>query len=402
MQGKVDSRAMREVNRSIVLDMIRRGGRISRTDLARRSALTKPTVSAIVEDLIADGVVHEVGFGQSVPTGGRRARLLEFNESSASYLGIRFGVHTTTVAISDARGVIRATRDVPTTIGKPQASVEAAVSLVDEALDDAEVPRKRLQAAGVAVGGLVDCHTGVCVMSPNLGWNNYPLREELQSRLHLPVMVNNVKDAAALAEGRLGAAKGLRTYLWVYAGTGIGAGIVIDGQVFYGNKGFSGEIGHCRVGKDGPILETVASGAAVVAAAQKALAAKRPSSLTEIEGDLAAGDVLRAARAGDELAASVVGDAGRHLGVGISYLLNIINPELVVLGGPMVEAGDSLLKPLRESVAQHALEPEAVQIVPTMLGDRAATAGAVLAAMDHSVQSYRIVAAAPLLTAGLD
>jgi predicted NBD/HSP70 family sugar kinase len=188
----------------------------------------------------------------------------------------------------------------------------------------------------------------------------------------------------------------------VYAGTGIGAGIVIDGQVFYGNKGFSGEIGHCRVSKDGPILEALASGSAVALAAQKALAENRPSSLSEVEGEITAGDVLRAARAGDGLAASVVGDAGRHLGVGISYLLNILNPELVVIGGPMIEAGESLLRPLRESVAAHALEPEAVQIVPTQLGDRAATAGAVLAAMDHSVQSYRIVAAAPLLTAGVD
>src|SRR6201990_2588481 len=96
VQGKVDSRAMREVNRSIVLDIIRRGGKVSRTDLAKRSTLTKPTVSAIVDDLIARGIVQEVGFGKTVATGGRRARLLEFNDASAAYLGVRFGVHTTT------------------------------------------------------------------------------------------------------------------------------------------------------------------------------------------------------------------------------------------------------------------------------------------------------------------
>ena len=97
VQGKVDSRAMREVNRSIVLDIIRRGGRVSRTDLARRSTLTKPTVSAIVEDLLARGIVQEVGFGKTVASGGRRARLLEFNDASAAYLGIALGVNTTTV-----------------------------------------------------------------------------------------------------------------------------------------------------------------------------------------------------------------------------------------------------------------------------------------------------------------
>jgi predicted NBD/HSP70 family sugar kinase len=402
MQGKVDSRAMREVNRSIVLDMIRRDGRVSRTDLARRSALTKPTVSAIVEDLIAAGIVHEVGFGQRVRNGGRRARLLEFNESSAAYLGVRFGVHTTTVAISDARGVIRATRDVATVAGDAVASVESAAALVDDALAAADIPRKRLQAVGVAVGGLVDFRTGVCVLSPNLGWKDFALRDALESRLELPVVVNNVTDAAALAEGRLGAAMGVRSYVWVYVGTGIGAGIVIDGQVFYGHRGFSGEIGHCRMGKGGPILEDVASLRALVERAHGALAGGTTSSLSDCGAELSAFDVIRVARSGDSVAAGVVAEAARHLGVGISYLLNILNPEQVVLGGPMIEAGESLFEPLRESVAAHALSPEGVRIVPTALGDRAATAGAVLAAMDHSVQSLRVVAAAPLLTAGRD
>ncbi len=399
MQGKVDSRAMREVNRSIVLDMIRRGGRISRTDLARRSALTKPTVSAIVEDLIADGIVHEVGFGQTVPTGGRRARLLEFNECSAAYLGVRFGVHTTTVAISDARGAIVASKDVATVVGNAEASVESAVALVDEVLAAANVPRKRLQVAGVAVGGLVDFRTGVCVLSPNLGWKNFALREAFEARLELPVVVNNVTAAAALAEGRLGAAQGLRTYVWVYVGTGIGAGIVIDGQVFYGHRGFSGELGHCRLGKDGPILEDVASARALVERTRAALAEGKRSDLSEYGAELGAFDVLRAARSGDALAQGIVAEAARHLGVGMSYVVNVLNPEQIVLGGPMIEAGECLFGPLRESLAAHALAPESVRIVPTALGDRAATAGAVLSAMDQSVQSLRIVAAAPLLTA---
>src|SRR6187549_1371393 len=132
VQGKVDSRAMREVNRSIVLDIIRRGGRVSRTDLARRSTLTKPTVSAIVEDLIARGIVQEVGYGKTVASGGRRARLLEFNDYSAAYLGMRFGVNTTAVGIADARGELRATREIPTTYGDPYKALADALALVDE------------------------------------------------------------------------------------------------------------------------------------------------------------------------------------------------------------------------------------------------------------------------------
>ncbi|HYO97019.1 MAG TPA: winged helix-turn-helix domain-containing protein, partial [Polyangiaceae bacterium] len=128
VQGKVDSRAMREINRSIVLDIIRRAGRLSRTDLARRSALTKPTVSAIVEDLLARGIVQEVGYGKTIGSGGRRARLLEFNDASAAYLGLRFGVSTTVVGLADARGEIRATREVPSVYGDPERSLASAMA----------------------------------------------------------------------------------------------------------------------------------------------------------------------------------------------------------------------------------------------------------------------------------
>ncbi|HEY4103590.1 MAG TPA: MarR family transcriptional regulator, partial [Polyangiaceae bacterium] len=153
VQGKVDSRAMREVNRSIVLDIIRRGGRVSRTDLARRSALTKPTVSAIVEDLLARGIVQEVGYGKTVASGGRRARLLEFNDASAAYLGICLGVNTTTVGLADARGEIRVRREMPTLHGNPEDTVKAAAALVEEVCAEAGFPRDRLQAVGVTVPG---------------------------------------------------------------------------------------------------------------------------------------------------------------------------------------------------------------------------------------------------------
>src|ERR1043165_4627317 len=169
VQGKVDSRAMREVNRSIVLDIIRRGGKVSRTDLAKRSALTKPTVSAIVDDLIARGIVQEVGFGKTVATGGRRARLLEFNDASAAYLGLRFGVHTTTVAIADARGEVRAVRETPTVAGDPHAAVRSALDLLDGALDEAGLPRSRLASVGVTVPGMVDTRSGTVAFAPNLG-----------------------------------------------------------------------------------------------------------------------------------------------------------------------------------------------------------------------------------------
>ncbi|HEY3664781.1 MAG TPA: ROK family protein [Polyangiaceae bacterium] len=399
VQGKVDSRAMREVNRSIVLDIIRRGGRVSRTDLARRSALTKPTVSAIVLDLLARGIVQEVGFGKTLASGGRRARLLEFNDASAAYLGICFGVNVTTVGIADARGEIRVRRELPAVHGDPDAAVAAARLMVDAVCEDAGFPRERLQAVGITIPGLVDGASGHVALAPHLGWRDVAIGQLLAAALGVSVVVNNVTSAGAIAEGRAGAARGVRSFVSAYVGAGVGAGVVIDGHSFAGSHGFSGEIGHCVVKDDGPpcvcglrgCLEELASERALVRAVQSALAHGEPSSLGGLERiDVAT--VTSAARSGDVLASRAAAEIGKHLGVGLSYLVNILDPQLIVLGGAMLDAGEALLGAARASLAKHSLRGAQIPIVKSALGEDAGLMGAVFAAMDQSVRSYRVVA----------
>lgn len=399
VQGKVDSRAMREVNRSIVLDIIRRGGRVSRTDLARRSTLTKPTVSAIVEDLLARGIVQEVGFGKTVASGGRRARLLEFNDASAAYLGISFGVNTTTVGLADARGEIRVRREVATLHGEAEATVASAAALAQEVCEAAGFPRDRLQAVGVTVPGLVNPESGQVALAPNLSWTEVPIRAMLVSALGVPVVVNNVTSAGAIAEGRVGVAKGVRSFVWAFVGAGFGAGIVIDGHVFSGTQGFSGEIGHCAVVDGGPLcscgmrgcLETVVSARAIVRAAEAALEQGEATTLRD-KAPLDTRAVAAAARAGDSVAQRIFAGVGEYLGVGISYLVNILDPQMIVLGGGLMDAGDLLLENARASMARHSLKGARIPVVESALGDDAGLIGAVFAAMDQSVRSYRVVA----------
>jgi predicted NBD/HSP70 family sugar kinase len=399
VQGKVDSRAMREVNRSIVLDIIRRGGRVSRTDLARRSSLTKPTVSAIVEDLIARGIVQEVGYGKTVASGGRRARLLEFNDHSAAYLGIRFGESRISVGIADARGEMRATSETSAIRGDASRSMVEALKLVDQVVEASGLPRERLQAVGVTVPGLVDQASGEVALAPSLDWRNVPIRALAQQEFGLPVVVSNVTNAGAIAEGRVGAARGLRSFVWVYVGNGIGAGIIIDGQVFPGSRGYSGTIGHCPIVVGGPecvcglkgCLEALASASAITNAARAAMAGGEASSLSEAS-HLDVRAIIQAASAGDALAARVLQGAGEYLGIGISYLMNLLNPQMIVVGGGMVEGSNHLIDSVRASTAKHTLNHETVKIVPSALGDQGALVGAVLSAMDLSVRSYRVVA----------
>jgi len=165
--------------------------------------------------------VREVGLGESLSGGGRPARLLEFNDASAAYLGIHFGVRATRIAVADARGIIRVVRKRPSLSEAAGRVGKVVQSMVSEALQAARIPRARVAAAGATVPGLVDQETGVCVLAPNLAWRDVPLREILQDELRVPVVVNNITQASAVAEGRVGAARGVRSYVWLYVGSGV-------------------------------------------------------------------------------------------------------------------------------------------------------------------------------------
>lgn len=387
MLVKVDSRAMREMNRALVLEMIRREKTVSRTDLARRSTLTKPTVAAIVGALIDEGLVHEVGFDITPSRKGRRSRLLELNDAASAYVGIHFGVRHTSVAVADARGRIRATRVVDSFAGQFGRALRLLPSIVKGALNEAKLPRSRLEGVGVAIPGLVDQATGTCVLAPNLRFYDVPVRAKLAEKLQAPTVVRNITQAGALAEGRVGAAQGARSFAWVYVGSGIGAAIVVDGRVVHGKHGFSGELGHCAVLDNGiqcacggiGCLETVASGRAIEDAARASLTGPMRGPRAK---RLDAHDVAIAARAGDSEARRILARAGEYLGMGISYLLNLLNPEMVVLGGRVIQAGECLLEPIRASVARHAMRSDGIPIVPSTVGDDIMLRGAVLLALE--------------------
>jgi predicted NBD/HSP70 family sugar kinase len=399
MFGKVDSRAMREMNRALVLEMIRGEKTVSRTDLARRSMLTKPTVSAIVGDLIDEGLVHEVGFDASASRKGRRSRLLELNDAAAAFVGIHFGVRHTSLAVADARGRIRASRVVESFAGQFARALRALPTVIKEAVAEAKLSRSRLEGVGVAIPGLVDQASGACVIAPNLQYFDVPVRAKLVEKLGAPTTVRNITHAAALAESRLGAARGVRSFVWVYVGSGIGAAIVVDGRIVYGKHGFSGELGHCAVVDNGiqcgcggmGCLETVASGTAIEAAARNGLASLRRNGRGS---KVDAQQVAIAARSGDPEARRILARAADYLGMGISYLLNLLNPEMVVLGGRVIQAGESLLEPVRASVARHAMRSEGIPIVPSTVGDDIMLRGAVLLALEGD-RADRAAFAAP-------
>jgi predicted NBD/HSP70 family sugar kinase len=390
-----DHNVMREVNRSLVLAVVKEGGRVSRASIARATTLAKPTVSAIVDELIADGLVREVGTGTTATSGGRPPIMLEYNAASQFVLGVHIGARRTTVEVADGSGGEVARRQFETPSG-PAAEALAAIA----ARARAAVPAGAdLSAVGVVLPGLTDFHRGVCLLAPNLGWRDVPVAELLTLELGVPVHVHNAGQAAAVAENLEGAGGKSEELALLYAGTGLSAGIVTGGRLLHGTGGTAGEIGHCRVpGGTEPCncgnvgcLETVATGPALVRFARKAIAAGAPSALGP--GGFEPADVAAAARAGDAVAAEAIADVGRNLGLAASWVVNAYNPAVLVFGGGLIAIADLLLPHIEDGARRHALSPalNGTEIRVSTLGADAEVRGAVLLALQQSETYYRVV-----------
>jgi predicted NBD/HSP70 family sugar kinase len=392
---------MRSVNRTLVLDAIKAGGPVSRAALAKSVALAKPTVSVIVDDLLATGLVRELDRGQRGPVRGRPPVLIEFNARSMFVAGIHVGVQSTRIVLADAAGREIVRRMLPT----PRLAAEAALMEIAAALDDmvgtAGIGRRDVSSVGVCVPGLVDLDTGTCVLAPNLGWRDVPMAQILATRIGASLFVHNGAQAAAAAEAVEGAGRGSKTLAMLYAGTGVGAAVVQDGRVFHGSRGMAGEIGHvpvagatarCACGLVG-CLETIASAQAVARAARAAVAEGRQTRMAPLGDELTPADVYAAAEAGDEVARGILAEAGRNLGLAGAWLVNVINPDVLVLAGGLAGAGEALTDPFRETVRRHSVQGalERLTIRTWALGQDAKVRGAVILALQQADQSYRLV-----------
>lgn len=399
-----DHSVMRELNRSLVLDLIKNHTPVSRASIAKATTLAKPTVSAIVDDLINEGLVKEIGVGQTTTGGGRPPILLEFNARSQFIVGVHVGVKRTRIIVADAKGTELEQLEMATPRGRPSEALKKIAASIGKGLAAAGAPRKRLAAVGVCVPGLVDMQSGICLLAPNLGWHDVPVRDLLHAELHVPVYVVNTAQAAVVTETIDGAAQGAKdvVLLYVTTGGGVGSGVLAEGRLVHGSAGLAGEIGHCYIpggtercncGKVG-CLETVTDGPAVARAAAAAVRSGRRSTLA-VGGrrELTAEEVAAAAADGDRVALDALADAGRTLGLAASWLINVFNPEVLLVGGGMAVAGEALIGPLREVALEHAL-PQAAQRVDIRswtMSMHAGVRGAVLVAMQYAETYYRVI-----------
>ena len=305
-------------------------------------------------------------------------------------VGIDIGGTKLATVVADKTGHILGKVRKPTHSEKgPEYAIGLLFDMVREVVNQVGLEQTSISAIGVSCGGPLDTKTGIVYSPPNLpGWDALPLKALLESEFQVPVIIENDANASALAEFRFGGGRGYSAVLYMTMSTGIGGGIVIDGQVYHGANDSAGEVGHqillpngprCGCGKRG-CLEALCSGPAIARRAQAAIQKQRKSGksptalLTLADGrieTIKSEHVLAAARTGDALALELVQETAYYMGWGIANLVNILNPDIVLLGTIAVAAGDLLLDPIRETVSKFAMTrpAEAVHIAPAQLGD---------------------------------
>jgi glucokinase len=271
--------------------------------------------------------------------------------------------------------------------------IDRIVVMATDTIAETRRSQPGAEVIGVGIGspGPLDTKTGIVILTPNLGWVNMPVRDRIADRLGLPGSLDNDANCAMVGEWWVGAARGARHALTFTLGTGIGGGIIVDGKLLHGASDVAAEVGHitietngrrCGCGNDG-CLEAYASGPAIARRAQEAIEAGAESTIPKIVGgdldQITAHTVYQAAADGDPLALEVVQETAKYLGVGVANLINVLNPEVVVICGGVTQAGDRLFVPLRREVTRRAFRPavQACRIVP---GELPGTAGVVGAA----------------------
>ena len=379
------------LNKVKVLKIIRSAETLSRADIAKISGLSAPTVSRIIEALLTEGLVREIGEGAS--QGGRRPTLLKFSDHKNFIIGIDLGTTNIYGVLSDFEAKIIAEVRAPTHIEEGFAGVMARTAdVISGLIAEPTVPDKRIYGIGMAVAGVINRKRNIVEFSPDFHWHDVDVVGSLAHVHHYPIIFDNVTRVMSMGERWFGLGKKFRNLICVNVGYGIGAGILIDGNPLYGPLGMAGEFGHITLDKGSSVqcdcgnygcLEALASGNAIAKSAKKRLADGERSALLEMCGGeiaaLTAEMVANAAKQGDPLAWSVFDQAMEYLGIGIAGLVNLFSPEAVVIGGGVAQAGDIVFEKVRRIVNARSLHMNAsnVLIRPASFGLKTAVMGAV-------------------------
>lgn len=390
-QPTITAQDMRSINRSAVVEIIRRSSPISRNAIAEALDVSLPTVMRIVDDLVEEGLVRPTSSKQW--TGGRRRALLEFNAESQVVIGIDLGGTRMFGAVADLGGNILDEAEINRHGVSGEESFQLLVQLIRQLLASPRIQRRRIRGIGVGAPGITRHREGIVQWAYSLNWRDYALKAKLTDCFHLPITVDNDVNLAALGEQWFGAGQKTQDMVLIAIGTGIGAGIIIDGSIYRGAHEASGEIGHMIPGPEflgKPFaefgaLEALASGTGIAARGRRALRGRRNADARQ---ELLAEEVFDAARQGQPWAQKVTEETIDYLAIAIANIAVSFDPELIVLGGNITRSADLLVSPILERL--EGMIPHLPRLEVSPLGRRGAVMGAIANVL-HNTDDYYLL-----------
>lgn len=350
---------IRAINRFNILNAIRTSGRMSRVEIARATGLSQASVTGITAELIGEGLMRETETGASL--GGRRPVLLALNPGGAYALGVYLSIHQISVVVIDFEASVLTAHEMALANNyyRPEVLADKVAQAVQACLWQANFAKDQIVGVGIGIPGLVDSQTGMVRFLPNYQWENVNLRDLVRQRIDHPTYIENSANALTISEQWFGEGRGVDNFLLITLEHGVGMGVVINGQLYRGAQGIAGEFGHftlnpqgpeCRCGRRGCLEATVGNYAILRQARQAAAQGLwQPPDLRQIDIE----DVLRAARAGDPVLRRIYAEAGETLGVALSNLIVLFNPDKVFISGRGTAAGDLLFKSMQATIPHH-------------------------------------------------
>ncbi len=388
--AKMDAGLLHLTNKKVLLKLIKQKGQISRSELTRITGLTPPTIARIVGELAEkDQLVEYLGVGNS--SGGRPPVIVKFKNEGNYIIGIDLGATYIRGCLVDLNAKFISEIQVPTEMGKGYHQVIEKVVQVIQKLQNRKEDNVKIWGIGIGVAGLVNSRTGVIESSPDFGWKNVDLREELKNRLDLPFFYDNSTRLMALGELNLGARHNPKNFAVINIGYGIASGLVVDGKLVMGQIGFAGEFGHISVDTNSDVqcscgmygcLEALASGHRISALGKQEIINNNSDLLKKLcngNPELVTAEIVaRAAKMGDASSIKIYNEVSEHICKGIGTIANLFNPEIIYIGGGISLNGKFFFDLIERKKSKYLLPQNAnIHIIPATFGEQATSIGAV-------------------------
>lgn len=360
-------------------------GTMTNTDLGKYVKLSTPKIISLLNELKVEGLIEELGQGNS--SGGRRPNLYGNKEDAFYVIGISINIYKTSVSIFNAKNKkVTDNQFLQFDISDKTTIIDPIVEFAENIIREKQIPREKILGIGIEMPGMVDSETGI---NKTYMVSDEPVAEVFRKKFGMEVLIENDAKARAFAELRFGLAHAKQNVLAIHLDWGIGLGIIVNGKLYKGRDGFAGEFGHlpmvdngmlCKCGKRG-CLETIASGTAIASMAKEGMETGRSSFLSGLNNNDQENNeirkVVQAATMGDQYSISILANVGHWLGKGLAYLIQILNPELIILGGQISEANPFILPPIQQAI-QIFCNPELgneIEIKVSELGSQAGIQG---------------------------